>query len=133
MGSKYPLCAEPQLSCRQLSAKFMDGVTLWRGNLFPTNLRSTKNNSFAKRSQKLQFDPSHLSSYLAFHLVNPLAHPYNMHLMYVTDPVSGKRTYTLKKVLDGEVTKSAHPARFSPDDKYSRLVLILKCNQRGAN
>jgi rRNA maturation protein Nop10 len=43
----------------------------------------------------------------------------NMHLMYVTSP-EGKRTYTLKKVLDGEVTKSAHPARFSPDDKYSR-------------
>lgn len=34
----------------------------------------------------------------------------------------GKRVYTLKKVLNGEVTKSAHPARFSPDDKYSRYV-----------
>jgi H/ACA ribonucleoprotein complex subunit 3 len=43
-----------------------------------------------------------------------------MHLMYNEDPVTGKRTYTLKKVLDGVVTKSAHPARFSPDDKYSR-------------
>ena len=32
----------------------------------------------------------------------------------------GKRIYTLKKVQAGEVTKSAHPARFSPDDKYSR-------------
>jgi H/ACA ribonucleoprotein complex subunit 3 len=40
--------------------------------------------------------------------------------MYTTDPVTGERTYTLRKVLDGEVTKSAHPARFSPDDKYSR-------------
>lgn len=43
-----------------------------------------------------------------------------MHLMYTEDPSSGKRIYTLKKVLDGVVTKSAHPARFSPDDKYSR-------------
>ena len=43
-----------------------------------------------------------------------------MHLMYNDDPVTGKRIYTLKKVLDGTVTKSAHPARFSPDDKYSR-------------
>ncbi|KAI1621963.1 H/ACA ribonucleoprotein complex subunit 3 [Exophiala viscosa] len=48
-----------------------------------------------------------------------------MHLMYIEDP-SGKRVYTLKKVLDGEVTKSAHPARFSPDDKYSRHRVTLK-------
>ncbi|GAT27720.1 LOW QUALITY PROTEIN: ribosome biogenesis protein Nop10 [Aspergillus luchuensis] len=35
----------------------------------------------------------------------------------------GKRVYTLKKVTeDGRVTKSAHPARFSPDDKYSRFL-----------
>lgn len=39
--------------------------------------------------------------------------------MYATDE-DGKRIYTLKKILDGTVTKSAHPARFSPDDKYSR-------------
>jgi len=32
----------------------------------------------------------------------------------------GKREYTLKKVVSGEVAKSAHPARFSPDDRYSR-------------
>ncbi|KAK8054735.1 snoRNP complex protein [Apiospora phragmitis] len=36
-----------------------------------------------------------------------------MHLMYTLAP-DGKRIYTLKKVLSGEVTKSAHPARFSP-------------------
>ncbi|KAI4124593.1 MAG: hypothetical protein LQ338_004712 [Usnochroma carphineum] len=41
-----------------------------------------------------------------------------MHLMYTLD-ANGKRIYTLKKVAAGEVTKSAHPARFSPDDKYS--------------
>ncbi|KIV86130.1 H/ACA ribonucleoprotein complex subunit 3, variant [Exophiala sideris] len=49
-----------------------------------------------------------------------------MHLMYNQDPDTGKRVYTLKKVLDGVVTKSAHPARFSPDDKYSRHRVTLK-------
>lgn len=44
-----------------------------------------------------------------------------MHLMYTMD-ANGKRQYTLKKIVDGEVTKSAHPARFSPDDKYSRYA-----------
>jgi len=36
----------------------------------------------------------------------------------------GKRLYTLKKVVGSEVSKSAHPARFSPDDKYSRSVAV---------
>ncbi|KAI1494035.1 putative ribosome biogenesis protein nop10 [Biscogniauxia mediterranea] len=49
-----------------------------------------------------------------------------MHLMYTFDAATGKRTYTLKKVLHGEVTKSAHPARFSPDDKWSRQRVTLK-------
>ncbi|KAG4420395.1 snoRNP complex protein [Cadophora malorum] len=48
-----------------------------------------------------------------------------MHLMYTVD-TAGKRVYTLKKVVSGEVTKSAHPARFSPDDKYSRHRVTLK-------
>lgn len=48
-----------------------------------------------------------------------------MHLMY-NSAADGTRTYTLKKVLDGTVTKSAHPARFSPDDKYSRHRVTLK-------
>jgi len=48
-----------------------------------------------------------------------------MHLMYTVDS-AGKRVYTLKKVVSGEVTKSAHPARFSPDDKYSRHRVTLK-------
>jgi H/ACA ribonucleoprotein complex subunit 3 len=46
--------------------------------------------------------------------------------MYTLDK-DGKRIYTLKKVTPGgEVTKSAHPARFSPDDKYSRHRVTLK-------
>ncbi|OJD33051.1 h aca ribonucleoprotein complex subunit 3 [Diplodia corticola] len=48
-----------------------------------------------------------------------------MHLMYHFD-AEGKRVYTLKKIVDGEATKSAHPARFSPDDKYSRQRVTLK-------
>ncbi|KAJ5379012.1 H/ACA ribonucleoprotein complex subunit [Penicillium cosmopolitanum] len=48
-----------------------------------------------------------------------------MHLMYTLGP-DGKRVYTLKKVVDGKVSKSAHPARFSPDDKYSRHRVTLK-------
>jgi H/ACA ribonucleoprotein complex subunit 3 len=50
-----------------------------------------------------------------------------MHLMYIPDPANPtKRIYTLKKVIDGEVSKSAHPARFSPDDKYSRHRVTIK-------
>lgn len=53
-------------------------------------------------------------------------HPIStMHLMYTLDE-AGSRVYTLKKVVDGKVTKSAHPARFSPDDKWSRQRVTLK-------
>ncbi|KAI0275353.1 Nop10 family nucleolar RNA-binding protein [Gloeopeniophorella convolvens] len=49
-----------------------------------------------------------------------------MHLMYTVDE-SGKRLYTLKKVTDaGKITRSAHPARFSPDDKFSRHRVTIK-------
>ncbi|CAB1113559.1 unnamed protein product [Ectocarpus sp. 8 AP-2014] len=41
-----------------------------------------------------------------------------MHLMYYLE--NGKRVYTLKKANPaGNLTESAHPARFSPDDKFS--------------
>ena len=52
-----------------------------------------------------------------------------MHLMYTLGP-DGKRQYTLKKIVDGEVTKSAHPARFSPDDKYSRYAYTAEWESR---
>jgi H/ACA ribonucleoprotein complex subunit 3 len=53
--------------------------------------------------------------------------PNSMHLMFVPDPTDAtKRIYTLRKVIDGEVSKSAHPARFSPDDKYSRHRVTIK-------
>ncbi|KAE8242239.1 hypothetical protein A4X06_0g7094, partial [Tilletia controversa] len=49
-----------------------------------------------------------------------------MHLMYTIDE-AGNRTYTLKKKTgEGKITKSAHPARFSPDDKFSRHRVTIK-------
>uniref|UniRef100_A0A673I0J6 H/ACA ribonucleoprotein complex subunit 3 n=2 Tax=Sinocyclocheilus TaxID=75365 RepID=A0A673I0J6_9TELE len=40
---------------------------------------------------------------------------------------SGDRVYTLKKLdLSGQPTSSAHPARFSPDDKFSRHRVTIK-------
>ena len=48
-----------------------------------------------------------------------------MHLQVYTE--NGKRIYTLKKVDPaGSATISAHPARFSPDDKYSRHRVQVK-------
>uniref|UniRef100_A0A674H7J0 Nucleolar protein 10 n=1 Tax=Taeniopygia guttata TaxID=59729 RepID=A0A674H7J0_TAEGU len=38
----------------------------------------------------------------------------------------GERVYTLRVSPDGVPTRSAHPARFSPDDKFSRHRLALK-------
>ncbi|XP_035428259.1 H/ACA ribonucleoprotein complex subunit 3 isoform X6 [Cygnus olor] len=39
----------------------------------------------------------------------------------------GERVYTLKKLSPaGTPTFSAHPARFSPDDRFSRHRLVLK-------
>ena len=49
-----------------------------------------------------------------------------MHLMYYFDS-EGKRVYTLKKFSpEGKPTLSAHPARFSPDDKFSKHRVTLK-------
>jgi H/ACA ribonucleoprotein complex subunit 3 len=48
-----------------------------------------------------------------------------MHLLYHLDE-AGKRVYTLKKRTVGKTTtSSAHPARFSPDDKFSKVVILL--------
>ncbi|KAJ7218851.1 Nop10 family nucleolar RNA-binding protein [Mycena rebaudengoi] len=49
-----------------------------------------------------------------------------MHLMHTMD-AAGCRVYTLKKLTEnGRITKSAHPARFSPDDKFSRHRVTIK-------
>ena len=56
----------------------------------------------------------------------PFATVAAMHLMYYTNE-EGHRVYTLKKEApDGRPTESAHPARFSPDDKFSKQRLICK-------
>ncbi|KAL0024179.1 hypothetical protein WJX77_004503 [Trebouxia sp. C0004] len=52
-----------------------------------------------------------------------------MYLMYYDD-AEGNRVYTmLKTAPDGSATQSAHPARFSPDDKFSRERLTCKKRQ----
>ncbi|XP_031622194.1 H/ACA ribonucleoprotein complex subunit 3 [Contarinia nasturtii] len=49
-----------------------------------------------------------------------------MYLMYTLNE-NGDRVYTLKKQTDdGTPTISAHPARFSPEDKYSRQRITIK-------
>ncbi|XP_061677783.1 H/ACA ribonucleoprotein complex subunit 3 [Syngnathoides biaculeatus] len=49
-----------------------------------------------------------------------------MFLQYYEDE-NGNRVYTLKKAApNGQPTSSAHPARFSPDDKFSRHRVTLK-------
>lgn len=46
--------------------------------------------------------------------------------MYYVDE-KGERVYTLdKKDTESKPTKSAHPAKFSPEDKYSRERITLK-------
>jgi len=40
---------------------------------------------------------------------------------------NGDRVYTLKRVdAEGKPTFSAHPARFSPEDKYSSQRITIK-------
>ncbi|KAL5697328.1 hypothetical protein ACHQM5_014130 [Ranunculus cassubicifolius] len=40
---------------------------------------------------------------------------------------NGNKVYTTKKESPlGLATQSAHPARFSPDDKYSKQRVLLK-------
>ncbi|XP_043952885.1 H/ACA ribonucleoprotein complex subunit 3 [Gambusia affinis] len=40
---------------------------------------------------------------------------------------NGDRVYTLKKATpEGLPTTAAHPARFSPDDKFSRHRVVVK-------
>ncbi|XP_074603792.1 nop10 ribonucleoprotein [Brevipalpus obovatus] len=48
-----------------------------------------------------------------------------MFLMFYME--NGQRVYTLKKIApDGTMTTPAHPARFSPEDKFSRERIITK-------
>lgn len=48
-------------------------------------------------------------------------------VVYTVDENTGKRVYTTKKQSkDGQPTVSAHPARFSPDDKMQQERVTLK-------
>lgn len=49
-----------------------------------------------------------------------------MHLQFYLD-ADNKRVYTLAKIdPNGQATMSAHPARFSPDDKFARHRITIK-------
>jgi len=51
---------------------------------------------------------------------------FKMYMMYYFDD-EGNRKYTLAKVdPSGKPTLSAHPARFSPEDKYSKERITIK-------
>jgi H/ACA ribonucleoprotein complex subunit 3 len=51
-----------------------------------------------------------------------------MYLRYYLDE-SGKRVYTMQVLLeDGSYTLNAHPARFSPDDRFSKER--IQCKER---
>ena len=51
-----------------------------------------------------------------------------MYLRYYLDN-NGKRVYTMQVTLeDGSYTLNAHPARFSPDDKFSKER--IECKER---
>ncbi|TRM66244.1 hypothetical protein BD626DRAFT_546558 [Schizophyllum amplum] len=48
-----------------------------------------------------------------------------MHLMYTLDEAGNRGLYP-QTTDTGRITKSAHPARFSPDDKFSRHRVTIK-------
>ena len=49
-----------------------------------------------------------------------------MYLRYYLNE-EGKRVYTLNNQLsDGSYTYNAHPARFSPDDQFSKERMVCK-------
>jgi H/ACA ribonucleoprotein complex subunit 3 len=61
-----------------------------------------------------------------FFLNHQTYHSVNMYLMYYLDE-QGNRVYTLKKTdPTGKPTISAHPARFSPDDRFSAQRVAFK-------
>ncbi|KAI4349381.1 hypothetical protein L6164_009973 [Bauhinia variegata] len=49
-----------------------------------------------------------------------------MYLQFYINENGGKVYTTKKESPLGLATRSAHPARFSPDDKYSRQRVLLK-------
>ncbi|EJW01656.1 hypothetical protein EDEG_03800 [Edhazardia aedis USNM 41457] len=39
---------------------------------------------------------------------------------------NGKKKYTLQKEIEGKTVNTAHPAHFTPTDKFSKERIILK-------
>ena len=67
-----------------------------------------------------------VSSHFSYFRVRVVAFRY-LSILIELFMVYGYRVYTLKKVdPDGKPTLSAHPARFSPDDKFSRHRVVIK-------
>jgi hypothetical protein len=57
-----------------------------------------------------------------------------MYLQYVEK--DGKRVYTLKKVIDGKVSRSAHPGRYQTNQKnclFTPAVRLDRLATKGAN
>ncbi|PWN29946.1 hypothetical protein BDZ90DRAFT_228993 [Jaminaea rosea] len=76
----------------------------------------------------ISFDSSRIPL-LTIRLSSPCSHlsllPFPF-LSFVPNHLS-QRVYTLRKATPAnEITKSAHPARFSPDDKFSRHRVTVK-------
>lgn len=124
------------VSCTGTSAKCLSITPALHSPIFfaQGQRRITKNFILAPRQICKSSDPIATPHHILCHhifvkttasLQNLKRKPPTMHLMYTLD-ASGNRLYTLKKVAHGQVTKSAHPARFSPDDKWSRQRVTLK-------
>ncbi|KAJ8497645.1 hypothetical protein OPV22_008197 [Ensete ventricosum] len=73
-----------------------------------------------------ELNPEHCRRSLASCLYCPGFLPTKMYLQFYINE-NGDKVYTTKKESPvGMATQSAHPARFSPDDKYSRQRVLLK-------
>lgn len=66
-----------------------------------------------------------LAASIRYGTVEQQLHHHQQIKMYLMKTEDGK--YTLKKeTSDGTPTRSAHPCRFSPDDKFSRHRVTIK-------
>ena len=117
---------------KQINAKISNVVdfTSNRANIsYPQGTEvglDSKGNHFSKRKINTR-ENLKTTHFFKFNLREHLVHIHEkMYLMYYLD-TEGKRVYTLAKVdPSGKPTFSAHPARFSPEDQYSRQRITVK-------
>ena len=118
---------------KQIDAKISNVIDfiLYRANLsYPQDTTEvgldSKPNHFIKRKINTR-ENLKTTHFFKFNLREHLDHIHEkMYLMYYLD-TEGKRVYTLAKVdPSGKPTFSAHPARFSPEDQYSRQRITVK-------